>query len=122
MGRRRGPRIKNRLPRGGLGWLGWIPALGSFAAAWFARTDVPILVCALAIPLCVWCALGLRKDDSAGESSDHYVDEESWVWSELLAGNFENPVRRQSNGMVLLGVLGLALALCRWLFGWGPLT
>jgi hypothetical protein len=79
------------------------------------------VACLLALPLCVWCALGLRKDDAAGEGSDHYVDEESLDWMGLLSGDFEHPVRRQSNGMIALGALACGIAGCRWLFGWGPL-
>jgi hypothetical protein len=110
------------LPRGGLGQLGWAPSLGSFAAAWFLRADLAAFAGLLAVPFCVWCALGLRADDATGEGSDPYVDEESLDWKELLSGNFEHPVRRQSNAMIALSVLGCAIALCRWRFGWGPLA
>jgi hypothetical protein len=120
VGRRRGPRLRKGLPRGGLGWLGWLPALGALACAVLTRADVATLVSFLAVPVCVWCALGLRKDDQAGEICDFGVDEESWDWKELLSGNFEHPVRRQSNGMIFLAVLAFAVACCRWLFGWGP--
>jgi hypothetical protein len=120
MRRRRGPRFKNGLPRGGLGRVGWVPCLGSFAAAWFVRADLALWVGLLAVPVCIWCALGLRKDDAAGEVPDHYVDDESWDWKELLSGNIEHPVRRQSNVMVALGVLACVIAWCRWWFGWGP--
>jgi hypothetical protein len=115
-------RFKRGLPRGGLGHVGWLPALGSLAAAFFLRADLASLAGLLAVPLCVWCALGLRKDDEAGEISDHYVDEESVDWKELLLGNFEHPVRRQSNAMITVGLLACAIACCRWLFGWGPLA
>src|SRR5262245_56615524 len=110
------------LPRGGLGHIGWLPSLGSFAAAWFARADLAVFAGLVAVPSCVWCALGLRSDEAAGEASDHYVDEESLGWKELLSGNFEHPVRRHSSVMVALCVLGCAIALCRWRFGWGPLA
>lgn len=122
MGRRQGVRFRNGLPRGGLGYLGWIPGLGSFAVAWLVRADIAIPACLLVVPVCVWCALGLRKDDSAGELSDHYVDDESINWTELMSGNFEYQVRRQSNGLILLGVASFLIALCRWWFGWGPLA
>ena len=122
MGRKRGLRFKNGIPRGGLGRLGWIPSLGSLAAACFVRADLAFWVGLLALPVCVWCALGLRADDTAGEVSDHYVDDESLDWKELLSGNFEHPVRRHSNVMIAFGVLGCVIALCRWRFGWGPLA
>ena len=121
MGRKRGPRFKRGLPRGGLGLLGWLPSLASFAAAWFLRADLAVMAGLLAVPFCVWCALGLRKDDSTGEVADHYVDEESLDWKEVLSGNFEHPVRRQSNAMIAFGVVACVIAGCRWLFGWGPL-
>jgi hypothetical protein len=120
MGGRRGLRFEHGLPRGGLGRLGWAAALGSFAAAWFVPADWAVGAGLLAVPVCVWCALGLRADDAAGEGSDHYVDEESLDWKELLFGNFEHPVRRQSTGMIALSVFGCVIALCRWHFGWGP--
>ena len=115
-------RLDNGLPRGGLGRLGWIPSLAAFAAAWFVRPDLAAFVGLLAVPVCLWCALGLRADEAAGEVSDHYVDDESLDWKELLSGNFEHPVRRQSNVMMAIGVLGFAIALCRWLYGCGPLA
>jgi hypothetical protein len=114
--------LRKGLPRGGLGQVGWIVALGALAVAWIVRADVALLVGLLALLLCVWCALGLRKDDQAGEVSDFYVDDESVSWRELLAGNWEHPVRRRSNGMIFLGVLGCAIAWCRWHFGWGPFS
>src|SRR5262249_6453058 len=117
MGRKRGPRFKYGLPRGGLGRLGWLPSLGSLAAAWFLRVDLAVGACLLAVPVCVWCALGLRKDDAAGEVSDQYVDEESLDWKELLWGNFEHPVRRSSNVMITLSIVACAIAECRWLWG-----
>src|SRR5262245_24767545 len=122
MGRKRGLRLKQGLPRGGLGRLGWIPSLGSFAAACLVRADLAALVGLLAAPVCVWCALGLRADEAAGEVSDHYVDDESLDWKDLLSGNFEHPVRRHSNAMIALCVLACAVALCGWRFGWGPLA
>jgi hypothetical protein len=48
MGRKRGLRFENGLPRGGLGRLGWIPSLGSFAAACFVRADLAALAGLLA--------------------------------------------------------------------------
>src|SRR5262245_20309095 len=117
MGRRRGPRLKNYLPRGGLGWIGWIPALGSLAAALLVRVDVALGTTLLAFPVCVWCMLGLRRDAAAGEIEDQYVDDESVNWTELLSGNYEHPVRRGSNGLLLLSLLGCAIALGRWYFG-----
>lgn len=121
MKRKRGPRFRKGLPRGGLGRLGWIPSLGSLAVAWFVRPDLATLAGLLAVPVCVWCGLGLRADEAAGEVSDHYLDEDSFDWKEMLSGNFEHPVRRSSNAMIALAVLACAIALCRWHFGWGPL-
>ena len=120
MGRKRGLRFRKGLPRGGLGQLGWIPALGSLAAAWFVRADMATFTGLLAVPVCIWCALGLRADDTAGEVSDYYVDDESLDWKELLSGNFEHPVRRESNAMITIGVLACVISGCRWVFGWGP--
>jgi hypothetical protein len=122
MGRRRGPRLESGLPRGGLGKCGWLPSLGSFAVAWLAPAAPAAVACWLAVPLCVWCALGLRRDGLAGEVLDHYVDDESLDCMELLSGNWEHPVRRQSNGMIFLGVLGGVIATCRYVSGWGPLA
>src|SRR5262245_40387009 len=122
MGRRRGPRLMQGLPRGGLGHIGWLPSLGSFAAAWFARPDLAALAALLSAPVCVRCASGLRADEGEGEVSDRYVDEESLDWKGLLSGNFEHPVRRHSTAMVALCLLACAIALCRWRFGWGPLA
>jgi hypothetical protein len=31
-----------------------------------------VIILLLAVPRCVWCALGLRKDDTEGELLDHY--------------------------------------------------
>jgi hypothetical protein len=120
MGRKRGLRVRHGLPRGGLGQLGWAPLIGALAATWFAHAELAAAVSVLAVPLCVWCALGLRADDAAGEAADHYVDDESLDWKELLSGNFEHPVRRQSTVMIVLSVLVCVLALCRWRYGWGP--
>jgi hypothetical protein len=75
-----------------------------------------------AIPPVIWLALGLRRDDDAGETSDHYVDEESFDLRELLSGNFEHPVRRQSTVMIALAVLACVIAWWRWVAGWGPLA
>lgn len=121
MGRRQGLRFKNGLPRGGLGWIGYLPALGSLAAALFLQADIAVGVTVLVLPICVWCMLGLRSDAAEGEVEDHYVDDDSVNWTELLSGNFEHPVRRQSTGLLLLGLLACAIALARWHFGWGPL-
>jgi hypothetical protein len=38
-----------------------------------------------------------------------------------LSSDFEQPVRRPSNGMILLTVFVCVIAFCRWQFGWGPL-
>jgi hypothetical protein len=122
MGRRRGPRLRKGLPRGGLGWLGWLPALTALGCACLTRADVATVVSFLVVPVCVWCALGLRRDDQMGEISDFCVDEESWDLKELLSGNFEHPVRRGSNGMIFLAVVACGIACCRWLFGWGPVA
>jgi hypothetical protein len=84
------------------------------------RADVALWASLLAVPVCVWCALGLRKDDAAGEVSDYYVDEESYSLKEMLSGNFEHPVRRGSNALVFIGVLACVIAWSRWWFGWGP--
>jgi hypothetical protein len=121
MKRQRGPRLTNGVPRGGLGRLGWFPSLGSFALACFVPAAIAFVACLLLIPICVWCAVGLRRDDVAGEYVDHYVDDESLDLKEMLSGNFEHPVRRQSSAMVFFGVLGSVIAGCRWLWGWGPL-
>jgi hypothetical protein len=102
--------------------MGWLPALGSLAAAFLAPADLAAVAGLLAVPLCVWCALGLRKDDQAGEASDYYVDDESWDWKEALSGNFAHPVRRHSNGMIVLAALGCTIAVLRWLNGSGPLA
>jgi hypothetical protein len=120
MGRKRSLRFRKGLPRGGLGRLGWVPALGSLAAAWFLRADMATFMGLLTVPVCIWCALGLRADDTAGEVSDYYVDDESLDWTGLLSGNFEQPVRRESNAMITLSVLACVISGCRWLFGWGP--
>jgi hypothetical protein len=122
MAKKRGPRLKKGLPRGGLGLIGFVPALLSLGLALFVRADVAALVCVLLVGACVWCALGLRKDDASGEVADGYVDEESFSFRELLAGNWEHPLRRRSNGILACGALGLGIALCRLLFGWGPLA
>ena len=122
MGRKRGPRFRRGLPRGGLGQLGWLPSLGSLAAACFLQTELALIVSLSSFPFSVWCALGLRRDDAAGEISDHYVDTESLSWKEMLSGNFEHPVRRQSTGMIAVGVLACGIAWSRWFFGWGPLV
>jgi hypothetical protein len=122
MERKHGPRLKHGLPRGGVGRLGWVAALGSLALACFVRADVASIVGVLAFPVSVWCALGLRADDASGEVSDHYVDEESFDWKEMLSGDFVHPVRRASNWMIGIGMLALAIALCRWHFGWGALA
>jgi hypothetical protein len=86
------------------------------------RADIAGWICLLAAPVCVWCALGLRKDDAAGELSDHYVDEDSLDWNELLDGNFQYKVRRSSNVLTAICVLACVIAWCRWLFGWGTLA
>ncbi|HZY87785.1 MAG TPA: hypothetical protein VFE78_23315 [Gemmataceae bacterium] len=122
MGRRRGPRLQKGLPRGGLGQFGWAPALGTPAAAFFLRPDLVALAGVLAFPLCVWCALGLRQDEWAGEGQDHYVDEDSVEWGELLLGNIVHPERRQSTVMIVFCLLGCLVAVCRWWFGWGPVA
>jgi hypothetical protein len=121
LARRRGPRLKKGLPRGGLGLLGFLPALGSVALSLLARADLAVPGCLPAVALTAWCALGLRKDDAAGEVSDFYEDKRSLVFTELLAGNWEHPMRRRSNWMLGAALLGLAIALCRWWFGWEPL-
>jgi hypothetical protein len=90
------------------------------AAASLLRADLALGACLAAVPVCVWCALGLRKDDAAGEVSDHYVDEESLDVKGLLAGDFEHPVRRGSNALMTLAVLAAVIAWSRWQFGWGP--
>jgi hypothetical protein len=122
MGRRRGLRLQRGLPRGGLGRVGWVPCLGALAAAFLVRADVAAVVGALAFPLCVWCALGLRQDDWAGEVHDHYVDEESVELGELLFGNIVYKERRHSNTMLVICLLACLVAWCRWWFGWGPVV
>ena len=120
MARRRGIRIKKGLPRGGLGHAGSLVGLASLAVALFVRADVAVTVCVLLLPVCIWCGLGLRKDASAGEISDEWIDDESLDWRELLSGNFESPVRRHSTGIVVLASAALVIAVCRLSFGWGP--
>src|SRR5262245_30409105 len=108
--RKRRLRLKHGLPRGGLGQAGWLPSLGSFAAAYFLRADVASFVGLLAIPICVWCAVGLRADEAAGEGSDHYVNDESLDCMELLSRNFEHPVRRHSTVLIALCLLACVIA------------
>jgi hypothetical protein len=50
---------------------------GFLAAALFVRADVAVAATLLALPVCIWCMLGLRRDAAAGEVMDHYVDDES---------------------------------------------
>jgi hypothetical protein len=119
--KKRGIRLKKGLPRGGLGLLGYLFAGASLMMAFYVRSEFAVWLCLLMLPVCIWCALGLRKDDDAGEVSDLYVDEESLSFTELLAGNVENPVRRKSNGLIVLCVIGIMIALCRYVFGWEPM-
>lgn len=122
MGRRRGLRVRKGLPRGGLGRVGWLPCLGALATAFLVRADVASLVGVLALPLCVWCALGLRKDDRVGEVSDFYVDDHSVELGELLWGNIVYKERRHSTTMLVICLVGCLVAWCRWWFGWGPVV
>ncbi len=122
MGRRRGLRVRKGLPRGGLGRVGWLPCLAALATAFLVRADVAAVVGALALPLCVWCALGLRRDDQAGEVSDYYIDDHAVEWGELLWGNIVYKERRHSNTILVICLLGCLVAWCRWWFGWGPVV
>ncbi|MFO0809711.1 MAG: hypothetical protein U0746_13890 [Gemmataceae bacterium] len=67
----------------------------------------PFGVGVLALLFFVWCALGLRSN-AAGDASDHYVDDDSCDWKELVSGNFVNQVQRESRAIVSLNVLGCA--------------
>ncbi len=116
MGKRCGLRFVNGLPRGGLGHLGIVPAVGSVVLSLFVRAELAVLLCLAALPICIWSALGLRRDDAAGEVLDHYEDGHSYSLSGLLFGELEHPVRRRSNGIIALAVLGLGIAACRFLF------
>jgi hypothetical protein len=120
--KRKRPRFKHGLLRGGLGRMGWVPSLGSFAAAWFVRPDIVLYAGLVTIPICIWCALGLRADHSAGERSDFYVDDESYDLKEMVSGDLVHPVRRHSNAMIFFCVLGCLIALCRQRFAVGPIV
>jgi hypothetical protein len=112
MRRMRRFRIVHGLPRGGLGRVGWAPSLAAVVAALVAHTGVAAAVGLLCLPLCVWCAAGLRRDDAAGEASDWY----SARWHLSLLGEWE-PTRRRSTAMVgwCLFALLVSAVRCWWL-------
>jgi hypothetical protein len=102
-------RIVRGLPHGGLGLFGWVPALAAVALALFAPSAVATLVGLLCLPVCVWCGVGLRRDDATGEASDWYTAR----WHLSLTGEWE-PRRRRSTAMVGLCLFGIIVSAVRW--------
>ncbi len=120
MRRKRGRRLANGLPRGGLGHVGWVPTMGSLAVAWVLRPEYSAITGLLLIPLCVWFALGLRADDAAGEISDHFEINVPFSGEDTPSAMSDEPIRRWSTLMICISVFSCVGAMFRWWFGWWP--
>ncbi len=111
MRRRRGLRFKHWLPRGGLGFAGFLGPLAVVLCAVFAPPRVAIVVALANLPFCGWCAVGLRRDDDAGEIADRYMTSGRGLrLMDILSGQWESE-RRISTDLLIasLGVLVIAL-------------
>lgn len=100
MAGKRWPRIRKWLPRGGLGLIGYGISAGAFVCALLIQAWIALLVAGFSLPLCIWCAVGLRRDEAAEEIADQYVARgDSVRLLDMLSGQFES-VRRMSNDIL----------------------
>jgi hypothetical protein len=109
------PRLERGLPRGGLGYLGFLIGVAALIAAAWLDGPAAILAAGLAAPLCLWMGLGLRSDSRHGEAIDHVVFEGDYrrgAGYDRRAG-YRRSEHRLSNEMILLGVASLAVAVWR---------
>jgi hypothetical protein len=108
--KKRGPRFKAWLPRGGLGFAGFGGPVAVVLCSVLADARVALGVAAANVLLCVWCAVGLRRDDAAGEVADRYTTSGRGLrLMDMLSGQWESE-RRISTDLILTSLLVLVLA------------
>ncbi len=111
MRKKRGPRFKSGLPRGGLGFAGFLAPLAALLCLVCARTPWAIAVPLASVLICGWCAAGLRRDDAAGEVADRYTTTGRGLrLMDILSGQWESE-RRISTDLVLTSLVVLAITM-----------
>jgi hypothetical protein len=110
MRKKRGPRFKAWLPRGGLGLAGFLGPIAVALCLVWGDPRLALGVAAANLFLCAWCAIGLRRDDAAGEVADRYTTRGRGLrLLDILSGQWESE-RRISTDLIIssLGVLVIA--------------
>jgi hypothetical protein len=109
MRKKRGPRFKSWLPRGGLGLAGFLAPLAAVLCLVLASTKVAIGVAVAGVLVCGWCAVGLRRDDAAGEVADRYITTGRGLrLLDILSGQWESE-RRISTDLIITSLVVLAI-------------
>ncbi len=107
-----GVRISDGLPRGGLGYIGLVPAAVSIVCGLYLAIPFACVLSVCCAAMCLWLGWGLRQDGEAGEKID-IVDihnREGWLetkWS------YQDSIFRVSTVIMVGGVTGLAISLAR---------
>jgi hypothetical protein len=110
MRKKRGPRFKAWLPRGGLGFAGFLGPTAVLLCSVWADARLAIGVAVANLFLCGWCAVGLRRDDAAGEVADRYITTGRGLrLMDMLSGQWESE-RRISTDLIFTSLLVLVIA------------
>jgi hypothetical protein len=109
MRKKRGPRFKSWLPRGGLGFAGFLAPVAPVLCLVLASPKLAIGVALAGVLVCGWCAAGLRRDDAAGEIADRYITTGRGLrLMNMLSGQWESE-RRISTDLVFTSLVVLAI-------------
>jgi hypothetical protein len=109
MRKKRGPRFKSWLPRGGLGFAGFLAPVAVVLCLVLTSTALAIGVAVAGVLVCGWCAAGLRRDDAAGELADRYITTGRGLrLLDILSGQWESE-RRISTDLILTSLVVLAI-------------
>ena len=107
-----GVRISDGLPRGGLGYIGLVPAAVSIVCGLYLAIPFACLLSVCCAAMCLWLGWGLRQDGEAGEKLDIVVvpRKEDWIETEWSGRDL---IFRVSTVIMVGGVTGLAISLAR---------
>jgi hypothetical protein len=101
--KKHGPRFEAGLPRGGLGFAGFLAPCPALLCAVWANTILAFGVAVACLLVSVWCAIGLRRDDAAGEVTDFYMTKAKGPGLlNILDGDWEPPERPRRISTILI--------------------